>query len=82
VQVADLGTFSCVRILGFLYRSYEEGEGFPRDLAPLMILEDDQQRKFLVRAKSVQAIITPPLERGNSGSDLFASQAPAVDAGK
>lgn len=81
MQVAGLGTFSCVRIFGVLERSFGK-EGLPSDLPTLIILEDEQQRKFLVRAKSVQAIIIPPLEREKSGIAPFDSQAPAVDAGK
>ncbi len=52
-------TFDHVRFLGYTDATASKAQ-VPWDLSGMVILEDEQQRRYLIRAKSIHMITIPP----------------------
>lgn len=59
VHLTNGRTFDGVRLIGFT-NSQSAKAHLPFELNGMVILEDEQQQRYLVRAKDVKMIVVPP----------------------
>ncbi len=66
VHMTGSETFERVRFIGFTNTESIKTH-LPYDLNGMVVLEDVEKRRFLVRAKAIRMIVIEPAEKGGSG---------------
>ncbi len=71
VHMAGAETFDRVRFVGFTNNESLKTH-LPFELNGMVILEDEQKRQFLVRAKAIRMIVVEPSDRSMDNQGRFA----------
>jgi len=79
VHMSDAETFERVRFIGFT-NTQSIKTHLPYDLNGMVILEDAEGRRFLVRAKAIRMIVIAPAAKPGGGQD--AEPGAAADRGR
>ncbi|MGL4465214.1 MAG: hypothetical protein ACRDD1_18935 [Planctomycetia bacterium] len=81
VHMAGAETFERVRFVGFTTDAVFKAH-LPNDLCGMVILEDAEGRRFLIRARSIRLIVVPPAAmKPNADPGAMSARTRADDAG-